>query len=161
MEPVIRPYHESDSLDVIRLSLSAWAPVFASERDVMGDDIFERLYGNDWRRKQQLDVEKVLADDKMNVWVAEVNGEVVGFVAAVLKIDSGTAEVYMLAVDPEVQNNGLGTQLTDVATDWIRAAGVSLALVSTGGDVGHAPARRTYEKAGYTPVPSVNYFKAL
>ena len=161
MEPVIRPYHESDSLDVIRLSLSAWAPVFASERDVMGDDIFERLYGNDWRRKQQLDVEKVLADDKMNVWVAEVNGEVVGFVAAVLKIDSGTGEVYMLAVDPEVQNNGLGTQLTDVATDWIRAAGVSLALVSTGGDVGHAPARRTYEKAGYTPVPSVNYFKAL
>jgi GNAT superfamily N-acetyltransferase len=70
-------------------------------------------------------------------------------------------EVYMLAVDPEVQNHGLGTQLTDVATDWIREAGFSLALVSTGGDVGHAPARRTYEKAGYIPVPSVNYFRAL
>jgi GNAT superfamily N-acetyltransferase len=135
--------------------------VFASERDVMGDEIFQRLYGDDWRRQQRQDVEKVLDDEEMNVWVAEVDGDVVGFVAAVLKIDSGMGEVYMLAVDPEVQNHGLGTQLTDVATDWIREAGFSLALVSTGGDVGHAPARRTYEKAGYIPVPSVNYFRAL
>ena len=97
----------------------------------------------------------------MNVWVAEVNGEVVGFVAAVLKVDSGMGELRMLAVDPESQNHGLGTQLTDVATNWIRGAGLSLALVSTGGDVGHALARRTYEKAGFTPVPSVNFFKAL
>ncbi len=161
MEPLIRPYHEADTSDVVRLSLRAWAPVFASERDVMGDEIFERLYGDDWRRQQQQDVEKVLADEQTEVWVAEVNGEVVGFVAAFLKVDSGMGEVYMLAVDPGSQNHGLGTQLTDVATDWMREAGLSLALVSTGGDVGHAPARRTYEKAGYTPVPSVNYFKAL
>jgi GNAT superfamily N-acetyltransferase len=135
--------------------------VFASERDVMGDKIFQRLYGDDWRRQQRQDVEEVLDDEEMNVWVAEVDGDVLGFVAAVLKIDRGMGEVSMLAVDPEVQNHGLGTQLTNVATDWIREAGFSLALVSTGGDAGHAPARRTYEKAGYTPVPSVNYFKAL
>ena len=67
----------------------------------------------------------------------------------------------MLAVDPKFQNEGLGSRLTDVATDWIREAGLSIALVSTGGVVGHAPARRVYEKAGYTPVPAVNYFKAL
>jgi GNAT superfamily N-acetyltransferase len=161
METVIRPYDASDAPDVVRLSLRAWAPVFDSMKDVMGDEIFDRLYGEDWRRQQQHDVEKVLADEEMNVWVAEVNAEVVGFVGAFLKIDSGMGEVYMLAVDPEAQNHGLGTQLTDVATDWIRDAGLSLALVSTGGDVGHAPARHTYEKAGYTPVPSVNYFKAL
>jgi GNAT superfamily N-acetyltransferase len=161
VEARIRPYHETDAADVVRLSLRAWAPVFASERDAMGDEIFERLNGDDWRRRQQQDVEKVLADEETRVWVAEVNGQAVGFVAAVLKIDSGMGEVYMLAVDPESQNHGPGTQLTDVATDWMREVGLSLALVSTGGDVGHAPARRTYEKAGYTPVPSVNYFKAL
>lgn len=161
VELVIRLYREDDAPDVVRLSLRAWAPVFDSERDAMGDEIFERLYGDDWRRRQQQDVEKVLADEEMEVRVAEVNGKVVGFVAAVLKVDSGMGEIYMLAVEPESQNHGLGTRLTDVATDWIREAGLSLALVSTGGDVGHAPARRTYEKAGYTPVPSVHYFKAL
>jgi GNAT superfamily N-acetyltransferase len=163
MEPLIRPYDRSDARKVIRLSLRAWAPVFASERKVMGDEIFERLYGDDWRRQQARDVEKVLAAEEMNVWVAEVNGEVVGFVAATLRddIDIDIGEVSMLAVDPESQNHGLGTELTDVATDWIRKSGFSLALVSTGGDAGHAPARRTYEKAGYTPMPSVNFFKAL
>ena len=127
----------------------------------MGDEIFERLYGGDWRRQQQRDVETVLADAKAKVWVAELGGHVVGFVAATLSVDSGMGEVYMLAVDPDSQNQGLGTQLTDVATEWIREAGMSVVFVSTGGDVGHAPARRTYEKAGFTPVPSVNYFKAL
>lgn len=38
---------------------------------------------------------------------------------------------------------------------------MAVVLVSTGGDIGHAPARRTYEKAGFTPMPVVNYFKAL
>jgi GNAT superfamily N-acetyltransferase len=67
----------------------------------------------------------------------------------------------MVAVDPAFQNLGLGTQLTGWATGWLREAGMSVVLVSTGGDVGHAPARRTYEKAGFTPMPIVNYFKAL
>jgi hypothetical protein len=43
----------------------------------------------------------------------------------------------------------------------MRSAGMRLAMIGTGGDPGHAPARRTYEKAGYTPLPAVNYFKAL
>jgi hypothetical protein len=38
---------------------------------------------------------------------------------------------------------------------------MTVVLVSTGGDIGHAPARRTYEKAGFTPMPAVHYFKAL
>ena len=161
MEPIIRKYRESDAADVVEFSLRAWTPVFASFRDVMGVEVFERLYGDDWRHQQQRDVEKVLADEGTEVWVTEVNGHVVGFVAALLRIDDAMGEVYMLAVDPKFQNEGLGSRLTDVATDWIREAGLSIALVSTGGDVGHAPARRVYEKAGYTPVPAVNYFKAL
>jgi len=34
-------------------------------------------------------------------------------------------------------------------------------MVETGGDPGHAPARRVYEKAGYTGFPVAGYFKAL
>jgi ribosomal protein S18 acetylase RimI-like enzyme len=161
MEPNIRPYRETDEPAVVRLSLRAWAPVHDSMKDVMGDEIFERLYGEDWRRKQQQDVEQVLHDENSEVRVAEVKGEVVGFVAAIVNADSRMGEIYMIAVDPESQNRGLGTQLTDVASEWLREAGMSVVLVSTGGDVGHAPARRTYERAGFTPMPAVNYFKAL
>ena len=161
VEPIFRAYREMDEPAVVRLSLRAWAPVHASIRDVVGDEIFERLYGGDWRRRQQQDVEKVLRDEKAEVLVVEVNGEVVGFVAAIVDTDSGMGEIHMVAVDPDAQNRGFGRQLTDVATDRLREAGMSVVLVSTGGDVGHAPARRTYEKAGFTPMPIVNYFKAL
>jgi RimJ/RimL family protein N-acetyltransferase len=38
---------------------------------------------------------------------------------------------------------------------------MTVAMVKTGGDPGHAPARRVYEKAGYTFLPIARYFKNL
>jgi hypothetical protein len=43
----------------------------------------------------------------------------------------------------------------------MKAAGVKMAVAETGGEDGHAPARRAYEKAGYTGLPLVRYFKDL
>jgi hypothetical protein len=34
-------------------------------------------------------------------------------------------------------------------------------VIGTGGDPGHAPARRVYEQAGYRLVPAAQYFKVL
>jgi ribosomal protein S18 acetylase RimI-like enzyme len=161
VETTIRSYREADEPHLVRLSLQAWTPVHDWMRDVMGEEIFGRLCGDDWRRQQQADVEKTLRDEKSEVWVAEVDGEVAGFVSAVVDANTHLGELHMVAVDPDFQNHGLGTQLTEVATNWLRNAGMAVVLVSTGGDIGHAPARRTYEKAGFTPVPVGNYFKAL
>jgi hypothetical protein len=36
-----------------------------------------------------------------------------------------------------------------------------VAVIGTGGDPGHAPARRVYEQAGYTPHALTQYFKVL
>jgi hypothetical protein len=38
---------------------------------------------------------------------------------------------------------------------------MQVAMVETGGDPGHAPARRACEKADYTLLPVARYFKAL
>jgi len=35
-----------------------------------------------------------------------------------------------------------------------------VAMIETGGDPGHAPARRVYERAGYTALPAVRFFTA-
>ena len=161
VEARIRQYAATDARDVVALSLRAWVSVFDSERAVMGDEIFERLNGEDWRRRQRKDVEAALADDHMTVWVADVDGRAVGFVAAKLDPDESIGEIYMLAVDPDRQRRGLSGELTAVATEWIRAAGLSISMIDTGGDPAHEPARRLYEQAGYTPMPIVRYFKAL
>ena len=145
----------------MELSLRAWAPVHDSMREVMGREIFDLRHRPDWQTIQRNDVESVLVDDKATVWVAEHDGTVVGFAAAILHVDEQLGQLQILAVDPDHQDRGLGTELVNLATDWMREAGMTHAVVSTGGDPGHAPARRTYEKAGYSPFPAVHYFKLL
>lgn len=93
--------------------------------------------------------------------MAEVDSRPVGFVVAILKRDEDLGVIQLLAVDPDYQNGGVGGALMDVATGWISESGFAIAVVSTGGDAAHAAARHVYERAGYTAVPSVNYFKAL
>jgi ribosomal protein S18 acetylase RimI-like enzyme len=102
----------------------------------------------------------VCADKNANVWVAEENGNVVGFTAVCLRTPT-FAEIYMIAVDPDFQRRGVATALTDAAVDWMRARGVTVAMVETGGDPGHAPARRAYEKSGFKLLPVARYFKKL
>ncbi|MEA2508233.1 MAG: hypothetical protein QOG21_315, partial [Actinomycetota bacterium] len=47
----IREFREGDLETVVEFSLRAWAPVFASVRNVLGDDIFLRLHP-DWQASQ-------------------------------------------------------------------------------------------------------------
>ena len=104
----------------------------------------------------------VLADSTHRVWVAEDAGEsAIGFVAAKLHRKQKLGEIYMIAVDPGAQGRGIGGALTGVATDWLRRSGMRVAMIETGGDHGHAPARHVYEKAGFTPLPAVRFFKSL
>lgn len=146
----------------MELALRAWAPVFASMERAMGRELFVRLRGVDWRPVQEWAVRVTLAAPGMHVWVAPAARRIAGFVAAtVVDPRERVGEVQMLAVDPREQGRGIGGALTDVATEWLRSAGMRVAMIDTGGDPGHAPARRVYERAAYTPVPIVRYFKAL
>ena len=43
----------------------------------------------------------------------------------------------------------------------MKEQGVSVVMVDTGGDPGHAPARATYEKAGFRILPIARYFKKI
>lgn len=159
MDARLRDYNPTDEREIVALSLRAWAPVFESLERVLGSEIFLRLYP-DWRRRQESAVADVLAGSGVRSWVAETDHGLVGFVAATLTSDT-VGEIWMLAVDPEDQNRGLGTALAERATAWLRESGARVAVVETGGDPGHAPARRVYEKAGYKLLPIARYFTAL
>jgi ribosomal protein S18 acetylase RimI-like enzyme len=161
MQQRIRPLEDRDTEAVVDLSLRAWAPVFASLERVLGADIFGRLHP-DWREDQRRAIEEILAAKKGLVWVAEVDASVVGFVSVELHHpERSMGEISMLAVDPDHQGGGIGTALTGFALDRLKAAGMTVAMVETGGDPGHAAARRTYEKAGYVLLPIARYFKNL
>ena len=161
MDLQIRPYSESDLEAIVELSLLAWEPVFEAWQEILGPQLYPIAIYPDWRRSQKEVVEKACMNETWDTWVAVVDGEVVGFVAYDLNEKSKTGEVRLLAVHPEHQNQGIGTDLNRFALQMLKDGGMRLAVVGTGGDRGHAPARRSYEKAGYTALPLVRYYKEL
>ncbi len=161
MDVSIRPVCDKDVEDLVQMSLLAWAPIFDSFERILGRNIYPLIWP-DWRSSQRAAIETVCGDgEKTVVLVAELKGTVVGFLAYELDIKDKTGEVQLLAVHPEYQNLGIGTELNNFALNEMRESGMRMARVDTGGDPSHAPARRSYEKAGYTGLALVRYFKDL
>lgn len=158
---VILPYESSMREEVVDLSLAAWAPVFESLRQAMLPEVFEAFYRGDWRRAQKTAVEAVCADPEVHVVVACVEERVAGFAALKTHEDDRMGEVYMIAVHPDFQRRGIATELMDWSNKWFADQGMSIVMVETGGDPGHAPARRAYEAAGFQRMEVARYFKAL
>lgn len=161
MDFQIRSYHISDLADILRLSVLAWEPVFTAWEKILGPQLYPVAIYPDWRKSQQEVVENICKDEKNTTWVAEVDGAVVGFIVYELNHSSKVGEVQLLAVHPDDQNHGIGTQLNLFALQKLKEGGMKLAVVGTGGDEGHAPARKSYKKAGYTGLPLMRYYKEL
>ncbi len=161
MNPTIRAFDARDQDAVVGLSLRAWEPVFASLQQALGESgVFAVLY-HDWRAQQADAVRQACEGIGMRVRVAEIDSAVVGFVAAHLLRGDGMGEVHMIAVDPDHQRSGVASLLLSTTMRWFRDEGMALAMIETGGDPGHAPARRTYERAGFTSLPVARYFQRL
>jgi len=158
---VIEPFEDSKLDAIVRLSLRAWKPVFESLQEAMEPAVYRAFYRDDWRVAQRGAVESVCTDEDVHVWVASEESRTVGFVALKLHAEDRMGEIYMIAVDPDFQRRGIAASLTSHAVAWFKNAGMSIAMVETGGDPGHAPARRTYESSGFRLLPVARYFKAL
>lgn len=156
----IQPYHESKKDAIVRLSLRAWDPVFDSIQRAMDPEVYRELHP-DWRETQRAAVEAVCADDAADVWVASEGSQTVGFVALKVDVESLMGEIYMIAVDPDFQRRGIATALTNHSLKCLKEAGMSVVMVETGGDPGHAPARGAYESMGFRGLPIARYFKKL
>ena len=158
MSITIRPFEGRDADAVVALSLRAWEPVHRSMGQVLGPDINAHVYP-DWRVSQEQDVRKACAEQLASV--ATTEEKILGFVTVVIDGPEQPGEIYMIAVDPASQREGVGRALTEHALQQIRDAGCQVAVVGTGGDRGHAPARALYEACGFTGLPLVNYYRLV
>ena len=69
--------------------------------------------------------------------------------------------IEIIGVDPNYQRRGISARLTEFALDHMRRQGMDIAVVETGGDPGHAPARASYQAADFTELPIARYFRLL
>jgi GNAT superfamily N-acetyltransferase len=157
----IRELADDDLDAVVAFSLRAWEPVFASLQEVLGDEIFLRLHP-DWREGQADTVRSICRNDERDAFVAVVGARPVGFVAVALNaFHERMGVIEIVGVDPDYQGHGIGARLTEFAVDHLRRCGMDIAVVETGGDPGHAPARALYGETGFTLLPIARYFRLL
>lgn len=157
----IRGFESSDLDALVELSLRAWEPVFVSVRNVLGDDIFLRLHP-DWRTSQADAVRSSCTNAERDVFVAVSEAHPVGFVAVALNaFHERMGWIEIIGVDPDYQRRGISARLTEFALDHMRRQGMDIAVVETGGDPGHAPARAAYQAANFTELPIARYFRSL
>jgi GNAT superfamily N-acetyltransferase len=158
---IIREFRKDDLGAIVEFSLRAWEPVFGSVRNVLGDDIFLRLHP-DWKEGQADAVRSACTSEERDVFVAVTNGRPVGFVSVALNaFHEGMGAIDIIGVDPDHQRGGISSRLTQFATEHMRSRGMDIAVVETGGDPGHQPARAAYEAAGFTLLPIARYFRLL
>jgi ribosomal protein S18 acetylase RimI-like enzyme len=153
---LIRPATAKDHPHLEQIREAAFAPIFAAFRAALGDELYALVEARDDAAQQGLLKSLLESGSGWEVDVAEMAGEVIGFMAIQLNTETGVGEIGLNAVHPQHAGRGADTALYEFAVARLQEGGMLAATVATGGDASHAPARRAYEKTGFTAViPSV------
>ena len=161
-KPDIRPFEAEDLPALQHIREAAFAPVFRSFREIVGEDIAGLAFAKADEEQARLLDDICVPNSAHRVLIAAVGGEVIGFVTYTLDAATQIGEIGLNAVHPDHAGKGVGTFMYAHVLARMKAEGAVLATVGTGGDPSHAPARRAYAKAGFGPgLPSVYLYRKL
>ncbi|HEX8028779.1 MAG TPA: GNAT family N-acetyltransferase [Vicinamibacterales bacterium] len=96
-----------------------------------------------------------LADDAAIVYVAERQGQVVGYVYAAIEplswkeLRDECGFIHDLLVTEAVRRSGVGESLLDAAIEWLREQGMPRVVLGTAAE--NDGARRLFERRGFRP----------
>jgi ribosomal protein S18 acetylase RimI-like enzyme len=125
---LIRPYRPADLDALRRLTVESFAGV-TLEQNV--EDALGVLNGHDWRWRKARHVDEDVTANPAGVFVAECEGEVVGYASTRIDRDAGRGRIPNLAVADAARNQGLGRRLIEHALDYFRAEGLAYAVIET------------------------------
>ena len=89
----MRPVRAGDAPRLEAIREAAFAPVFASFRAILGDDIYDFAQAREDAAQGDLLASLLTPESIWEVYAAEVAGEVVGFVSVRLDDDTSVAEI--------------------------------------------------------------------
>ncbi len=160
--PTIRPLEPGDLPTLQSVRCAAFNPVFSSFRRIVGEEIAALAFADADAEQAKLLDDICAAESGHHVLVVTVDGEAVGFVSFTIDAAKRTGEISLNAVHPDYAGRGIGTWMYQHVLARMKELDMALAVVGTGGDSSHMPARRAYEKVGFGPaIPSLYLYKLL
>jgi ribosomal protein S18 acetylase RimI-like enzyme len=124
----IRPYRPEDLERVRQITVDSFEGV-SIDRNIERE--FGLVAGNDWKARKARDVTADCETQPEGVFVAEEDGEVVGYITTRLDRYTGIGRIPNLAVDERCRGRGLGSDLIEHALAWMRAQGIRMAKIET------------------------------
>lgn len=155
----IIPAQEEHLAAAADIAIEAWTPIREVFRRELGDVLYEAAFDG-WQEAKRNGVMQELRSGRG--FVAIMEGRVVGFISYTVNEARAMGTIGTNAVSSSCRGHGVGPAMYAFVQEEMRREGMKFASVTTGGDDGHAPARRAYEKAGFKRfLPSVKYYKEL
>ena len=157
----IRRFEPGDKDALTALALRAFAPVYTGICSALPPYAVRAFYPQGWEAHERAQMAALCDDEATDLWMAVVNGAVAGYAGLRRHAEDRMGEVYVIGVDPDRQRQGIARALVDHALACFAEEGLAMAMIETGADPGHAPARKAYEAMGFDTWPAVRYLKAL
>ena len=145
---MIRQCKAEDLPRLCEIAKAAWSKIFDYLEDSYGKELYN-IVNPDCRNSKTPALHNFFEQHPDWIYVAERNGRVVGFICFSMSYKTLSGTISNNAVDPECGEKGVGQEMYKAVLDRFRAEGMKAAMVTTGGDPAHAPARRAYERAGF------------
>ena len=126
--PLIRYYQPVDLPALKAITVEAFDGVSIDqgiERE------FGPVAGHDWRWRKARHLDEDAARDPAGIFVAEQDGEVVGYITTWQDREAGIGHIPNVAIAASFRGQGLGRQLIEHALSHFRASGLSHAKIET------------------------------
>ena len=151
----IRSYQPTDLPTLKRLTVAGFSGVSI---DHGIESNFGLINGHDWQWRKARHIDADVARDAAGVFVAEDEGEVVGYVTTWQDGPAGIGHIPNLAVAATHRNQGLGRLLLEHALAHFRAAGLTHAKIETLAQ--NAIGNHLYPSLGFVEVARQVHFVA-
>lgn len=127
-EAKIRKYRRGDRQAVLRITEESFEEVCL---DANMQKHFGRIASTTWQERKRNGIDHDLRHNPEHALVAEMDGQVVGFVCTRTYQDVATGHVANLAVAKDYQGRGVGKMLLRAALDHFRDCGMRYARIET------------------------------
>jgi len=126
------------------------------------DQGIERLYGtingHDWQWRKARHIDADVARESEGIFVAEEDGQVVGFISTWQDIEAGVGHIPNMVIVPEYRGRGLGRTFIQHALEHFRKSGLSCARIET--LVQNEVGNHLYQSCGFREVARQIHFVA-
>ena len=155
----IRPATPEDTDALVKIALNEWKAIYEGFREQLGDEIYFTFFP-DCNADKEGQIRRNVASG--NCFVTECDGKIAGFIYYAYSESEKIGTISNNAVSSEFRGKGIGPRQYEFIFDKLRSLGAIGVRVTTGFDDAHAPARRAYEKAGFSASKkSITYYKML